>query len=55
MRRIATAVVLATAAMGALAVPAGADPVATFCGSVHVTVNGSDLVSQDNCQVLPPQ
>jgi hypothetical protein len=46
---------LATAAFGALALPAGADPTVTICGSVHASVNGSEVLGQDSCQVLPPQ
>jgi type 1 fimbria pilin len=55
MRRIALAAVLAASSLGAFAGTAGADPVATLCGSVSITVNGSSVVDQAQCQVLPPQ
>ena len=55
MRRFAIAAVLAAASFGAIASSAGADPVATICGSVTVTVNGSSVIDQSQCQVLPPQ
>jgi hypothetical protein len=55
MRRIALAAVLAAASFGTLAAQAGADPVATICGSVNVTVNGQSVIDQSQCQVLPPQ
>ena len=54
MRRIALAAALAVASLGALAGSASADPVATLCGSVHVTINGQPVLDQDQCQVLPP-
>ena len=55
MRRIALAAVLAVASFGTLASTAGADPVATICGSITVTVNGQSVIDQSQCQVLPPQ
>ena len=55
MRRIATAAVLAMASFSVLAIPASADPVVTVCGSVHASVNGSEVLGQDQCEVLPPQ
>ena len=55
MRRFALAAVLAATSLGAFAGTAGADPVATICGSVTVTVNGSSVIDQSQCQVLPPQ
>lgn len=55
MRRIALAAVVAASSLGAFAGTAGADPVASICGSVNVTVNGSALVDQSQCQVLPPK
>lgn len=54
MRRIALAAALAVASLGALAGTASADPVGTLCGSIHVTVNGQEVIGQDTCQVLPP-
>lgn len=55
MKRIALAAAVAVTSFGAVAGPAAADPVATFCGSINVTVNGQALVAQDQCQVLPPE
>ena len=55
MRRFALAAVLAVTSLGAFAGVAGADPVATICGSISVTVNGSSVIDQSQCQVLPPQ
>ncbi len=55
MRRIALAATLTVASLGAIAGPASADPAATICGSVSVTVNGQALVDQAQCQVLPPE
>ena len=55
MRRIATTAVLAMAFISVFAIPASADPVVTVCGSVHASVNGSEVLGQDSCQVLPPQ
>ena len=55
LRRIALAAIAAAVSLGTFAGPAGADPVATICGSVTVTVNGSPVVDQSQCQVLPPQ
>ena len=55
MRRFALAAVLAVSSFGALAATATADPVATICGSVSVTVNGQSVIDQAQCQVLPPQ
>jgi hypothetical protein len=55
MRRLAIASALALTSLGVLAVPASADPAATFCGSIDVTVNGQALIDQDSCQVLPPE
>jgi hypothetical protein len=47
--------VAACAAFGFAMSPAqAADPAGTLCGSVHVQVNGSDVVNQASCQVLPP-
>jgi hypothetical protein len=54
MRRIALAAVLAASSLGAFAGTAGADPVGTLCGSITITVNGSAVVDQAQCQVLPP-
>ena len=54
MHRFAIAAVLAVSSMGVFAGAAAADPVATVCGSVSITVNGSSLVDQSQCQVLPP-
>jgi type 1 fimbria pilin len=55
MRRFAVAAIVAAASFGTAAGTAGADPVATICGSITVTVNGSPVVDQSQCQVLPPQ
>ena len=55
MRRIAVAAVVAVSSLGVFAGAAGADPVASVCGSVSVTVNGEAVVDQAQCQVLPPQ
>jgi type 1 fimbria pilin len=50
------AVVLTTAAAFAgLAAQASADPVATVCGSVKVTINGEAVVDQAQCRSLPPE
>jgi type 1 fimbria pilin len=54
MRRIAVAAALALSSFGALAATASADPVVKACGSVTITVNGSSVVDQAQCQVLPP-
>ena len=55
MRRIALGASLALTSLAVLAVPASADPVASLCGSINVTVNGQALVDQSQCQVLPPE
>jgi hypothetical protein len=44
----------AIAIVGIGAGSAQADPAGTLCGSIHVVVNGSDVVNQATCQVLPP-
>ena len=53
--RLALAAVLAVSLTGVLAGTAGADPTASICGSVNVTVNGQSVIDQSQCQVLPPQ
>jgi type 1 fimbria pilin len=55
MRRVALAAIVAASSLGAFAGTAAADPVVTVCGSVSVTVNGSSVVDESQCQVLPPQ
>jgi hypothetical protein len=55
VRRIALAAALAVASFGSLAGSASADPVASICGSIKVTVNGEAVVDQAQCQVLPPE
>jgi hypothetical protein len=35
--------------------PAAAAPSGGICGSIQVTVNGTDVVNQSLCQVLPPE
>jgi hypothetical protein len=55
LRRIAFAAVVALTSLGFTAGGASADPVASICGSVSVTVNGQALVDQSQCQVLPPE
>ncbi len=55
MRKLVLSAVVAAGAFGALASPAGAAPSGSLCGSIHVSVNGSDVVNQAMCQVLPPQ
>jgi hypothetical protein len=55
LRRIALACALALTSIGLTAGSASADPVASICGSVSVTVNGQALVDQSQCQVLPPE
>jgi hypothetical protein len=55
VRRIALAAAIAAVSSVALAGSASADPVGTLCGSVHITVNGSPVVDQAQCQVLPPE
>jgi hypothetical protein len=54
VRRLALAATLAVASLGALAGSASADPAATLCGAVNVTVNGQPVIDQSQCQVLPP-
>ena len=43
--------VAACAAVGFTAAPAQA--AGNLCGNVHVVVNGSDVINQGTCQVLP--
>jgi hypothetical protein len=54
-KRLAVMAISALGAVGVFAVPASAAPVATFCHSVTVTVNGEDLVNDQACNVLPPE
>ena len=55
MRKHALAVLVSSLGVAGLLAPAaGAAPVITICGSAQVTVNGSDVVNQATCQVLPP-
>lgn len=53
-KRLATAAIAALTASAAFAGPASANPTITVCGSVKVTVNGSDVVNNAVCQALPP-
>jgi len=55
LRRIATVVAVSALSFAGLAGTAAADPVATFCGSISVTLNGESVVDQSQCQVLPPE
>jgi type 1 fimbria pilin len=54
MKKVLAAVVLGLALL-APATMAKADPSASECHSVTVTVNGQALVDQAGCNVLPPQ
>jgi type 1 fimbria pilin len=54
-KRLATMAIAALGVTGAFAAPASADPIVTVCGSVQITVNGSDVVNNATCQVLPPE
>jgi hypothetical protein len=54
-KRLVILAVTAVGAVGVVAAPASADPLGTFCHSVKVTVNGSDLVNDSACNVLPPE
>ena len=55
LRKLVLSAVVALSTAGALAAPAAAAPAASVCGSIQVTVNGSDVVNQATCQVLPPE
>lgn len=55
MRKLATAAIAALSLTAAFAGPASASPTVKVCGSVQVTVNGSDVVNNATCQVLPPE
>ena len=53
-KRLALMAIGALGVVGVLAAPASAEPVATFCHSINVTVNDQDLVNDEACNVLPP-
>ena len=53
-KRLAVMAIAALGVVGVFAAPASAEPVATFCHSIKVTVNGQDLVNDAACNVLPP-
>ena len=55
MKKLLVAVAAALALLGAGASVAAADPSATVCHSVTITVNGDDVVNDAACNVLPPQ
>lgn len=54
MKKILIVVALAVAVFGPAAA-AQAEPSATLCHSVTVTVNGEDVVNDAACNDLPPQ
>ena len=53
-KRLAILAVSALGVVGVAAAPASAEPLATVCHSITVTVNGQDLVNDAACNVLPP-
>jgi hypothetical protein len=54
MKRMIAAVALALFGLVGLgAGVASADPSATFCHSIHVVVNGSDVVNDAACNTAP--
>ena len=55
MKKMLVAVAAALTLLGFGASVAAADPSATVCHSVTVTVNGEDVVNNAACNVLPPQ
>jgi type 1 fimbria pilin len=55
MKRTIAIALSTAAALAGFAAPASAEPIVTVCGSVQVTVNGSDVVNNATCQVLPPE
>ena len=54
MKKLLAAIVFGIALFGPIAM-ASADPVATECHSVTITVNGQNVVDQAACNSLPPQ
>jgi type 1 fimbria pilin len=54
VKKVLAAFVLALALLGPAAA-AHADPSASECHSVTVTINGENVVDQAGCNVLPPQ
>jgi hypothetical protein len=54
MKRIIAALTIAVAVLGPAKL-ASADPSASECHSISVTINGSSVVDQAGCNVLPPQ
>jgi type 1 fimbria pilin len=54
-KSIAAIAVTTVASFGSLAAQAGANPTATICGSVSVTINGQSVLNESQCQVLPPE
>lgn len=55
MKKIIAAVALALMALGLGAGASQADPQATLCTDVNIVVNGQTLVSDAQCNILPPQ
>jgi hypothetical protein len=54
VKKVLAAIVFAIALFGPVRL-AAADPVATECHSVTVTVNGQSVVDQAACNAIPPQ
>jgi hypothetical protein len=54
VKKVLAAIVFAIALFGPIRM-ASADPVATECHSVTITVNGQSVVDQAACNSLPPQ
>ncbi|MDQ1437479.1 MAG: hypothetical protein QOK43_1108 [Acidimicrobiaceae bacterium] len=54
MKKVIAAAVFAIALIGPAKL-ASADPSASECHSVTVTINGQSVVDQAGCNVLPPQ
>jgi hypothetical protein len=56
MKKVLAAAILGVLTLlGPAMVAAHADPAASECHSISVTVNGQSVVDQAGCNVLPPQ